>query len=109
MHYLLIYQAGSDYTQQRERFRAEHLSLAWEAVARGELLLGGALGDPAHGAVLLFNGPSPAAAIAFAEHDPYVRNGLVSEWTVEPWQTVVGTMQDGSFQPVSRVLPSNPT
>lgn len=42
MHYLLIYDVGRDYLERRAEFRNEHLKLAWEAHARGELVLGGA-------------------------------------------------------------------
>lgn len=90
MHYLLFYDVGDDYLERRAAHRAEHLDLARRAYARGELVLGGALADPADGAVLLFRGESPVVAEAFAEADPYVRNGLVSGWRVREWTTVVG-------------------
>ena len=90
MHYLLLYDLADDYLERRGPLRAEHLSLAREAHARGELQLGGALADPADGAVLLFRGDSPDAARSFAETDPYVLNGLVKSWRVREWTTVVG-------------------
>ena len=90
MHYLLIYDVVPDYVQRRAEFRDEHLSLGWQAHARGELVLGGALADPPGGAVLLFTGDSPAVAEAFATADPYVRSGLVTRWRVRPWTTVIG-------------------
>lgn len=90
MHYLLFYEVAPDYLERRGEYRAEHLALAWHAVERGELLLGGALADPADGAVLLFQADSPGVPAAFAEADPYVRNGLVTKWTVRRWTTVVG-------------------
>ena len=57
---------------------------------RGELVLAGALAEPADGAVLVFRGESPDAAVAFAKADPYVKNGLVTAWRVRKWTTVVG-------------------
>jgi uncharacterized protein YciI len=90
MHYLLFYDVAPDYLQRRTAFRAEHLQLARDAHARGELVLAGALDNPVDGAVLLFAGSSPAAAEAFAAADPYVRNGLVTAWRVREWTTVVG-------------------
>lgn len=90
MHYLMIYELASDYLERRGQFRSEHLKLAWDAVAKGDLLLGGALADPTDNAMLLFQGDSPAAAEAFAASDPYVKNGLVKSWRVRPWTTVVG-------------------
>ncbi|MEQ1760973.1 MAG: YciI-like protein [Vicinamibacterales bacterium] len=91
MHYLLIYDAVPDYVERRAPLRAAHLAHARAAVARGELVLGGALANPADGAVLLFTGESPAAAEAFAAADPYVLNGLVTRWRVREWTTVIGT------------------
>jgi uncharacterized protein YciI len=90
MHYLLIYDLSPDYLERRVQFRNEHLKLAWDANARGELVLGGALADPVDNAVLLFKGDSPEAAERFVAADPYVKNGLVARWRVRPWTTVVG-------------------
>jgi uncharacterized protein len=97
MHYLLLYDVVPDYVERRQPLRAEHLALAQAAVARGELVLGGALADPVDGAVLLFRGDSPAAAEAFVMADPYVRHGLVTRWRVRAWTTVVG---EGAACPV---------
>ena len=96
-HYLLIYDVVEDYVTRRAPLRAAHLARAEEAVARGELLLGGALANPADGAVLLFQGDDPRAAEAFAAADPYVLNGLVTRWRVREWTTVVGP---GAAHPV---------
>ena len=90
MHYLLFYDVVSDYVERRAAYRAEHLALAKNAVARGDLILGGALGEPVDQSVLLFSGDSPAVAEAFAKADPYVTNGIVTKWCVRPWTTVVG-------------------
>ncbi|MEI6002800.1 YciI family protein [Paraburkholderia bengalensis] len=90
MHYLLIYDVSSDYLERRADFRAAHLKLAWAAAERGELQLAGALADPVDTAVLLFEADSPAVAESFAKADPYVLNGLVKQWRVRPWTTVVG-------------------
>ena len=89
MHYLLFYEVGENYAERRKPYRADHLALAEQYVARGELVLAGAL-EPIDGAVFLFQGSSPAAAEAFAQHDPYVVNGLVKSWRVRTWPTVVG-------------------
>lgn len=99
MHYLLFYELVDDYVERREAFRDAHLAKAWESVARGELILGGALASPADQAVLLFQSASPAAAERFALEDPYVLNGLVKRWFVREWMTVVG---DAAVHPVGR-------
>jgi uncharacterized protein len=90
MHYLLFYEVGDDYAARRAEFRAVHLKKAWEASERGELILGGALTNPLDGAVLLFQGDSPAVAEKFARADPYVTSGAVKRWYVREWTTVVG-------------------
>ncbi len=97
MHYLLFYDLAPDYLERRAAFRDEHLNWAWTAQTRGELVLAGALADPADGAVLLFEGDTPEVAERFAEADPYVRAGLVVAWRVRPWMTVVG---EGAATPV---------
>ena len=91
MHYLLIYELVDDYIERRGEFRDDHLQMARSAAERGDLILAGALAEPADRAVLFFIGDSPAAAEDFAKADPYVKHGLVKSWTVRPWNTVVGT------------------
>jgi uncharacterized protein len=90
MHYLLMYDVVDDYVQRRAPLRSAHIALARQAVARGELVLGGALANPPDGVMLLFKGDSPKGAEAFATTDPYVLNGLVKQWRVREWTTVVG-------------------
>ena len=58
MHYLLIYELAPDYLARRPQFRTAHLTLAWQAAERGDLLLAGAVGDPLEGAILLFSAES---------------------------------------------------
>ncbi|ANN66701.1 YciI-like protein [Bordetella bronchialis] len=90
MHYVLSYEFVPDYVARRPRFRDAHLEQAWQASKRGDLVLAGAVGEPIDGALLVFQGDSPAVAEAFARQDPYVVHGLVTRWTVKPWHTVVG-------------------
>jgi uncharacterized protein len=90
MHYLLFYDVIDQYAERRAPFRDAHLARARQAVARGELLLGGVLTDPLDTALLLFQGDSPQVAESFARADPYVLNGLVTRWFVREWRTVVG-------------------
>lgn len=99
MHYLLFYDAVPDYAERRRPHRASHLAHARAAVARGELVLGGALADPIDGAVLLFRSDSPAVAEEFAKADPYVLNGLVAQWRVRAWTTVVGEAAEVALPP----------
>ena len=99
MHYLLIYDLAADYLERRPEFRQEHLTLAWRAHERGELILGGALSDPVDEAVLLFEGDSPQVAERFVAADPYVQRGLVTRWRVRSWTTVVGKTASSPIKP----------
>jgi uncharacterized protein YciI len=90
MYWLLFYDVVDDYIDRRGAFREEHLGLAAAAHERGELVMAGALADPPDGAVLVFSGDDGSAAEAFANADPYVRNGLVTSWRVRQWTVVVG-------------------
>lgn len=99
MHYLLFYDYIPEYIQRREKFRAEHLSLAWDAHERGELLLAGVVDKPLDGAILLFDVDSEKIIEEFAEADPYVVNGLVHEWRIRPWNTVVGDQAVNPLRP----------
>lgn len=99
MHYLLIYETSADYLERRGQFRTEHLALGWQASDRGELVMGGALANPADGAVLIFKGDSPEVAKKFAQADPYVRNGLIKSWRVREWATVIGKESSNPIRP----------
>lgn len=90
MYYLLFYDLVDDYMERRTPFRPEHLKLAQAAHARGELVLAGALAEPADRAVLVFRAEDPQVAERFARADPYVRNGLIKKWTVRKWTVVIG-------------------
>jgi uncharacterized protein YciI len=92
MHAVLEYAYGDDYLSAREAHRSAHLKVAWAAVERGELVLGGAVGDGPFTALLVFAGPDALEnARAFAAVDPYVTERVVTSWTARPWRTVVGT------------------
>jgi uncharacterized protein len=90
MYYILFYKTIDDYIEKRAPFRAEHLKLAQDAQKSGALVMAGALDEPADEAVLVFRGDSPEVAENFAKNDPYVINGLISEWRVRPWNVVIG-------------------
>jgi uncharacterized protein len=99
MHYLLFYELADDYLTRRGEFRGTHLAMGWQAAAGNELVLGGALTNPADTAILLFQGDSPAAAEKFARADPYVLNGLVKRWYVREWTTVIGDLAANPVRP----------
>lgn len=98
-HFLLFYEGALDYLARRPQFRSAHLKHAWDAVARGELVIAGALADPVDGAVLMFQGEDVSTAEGFARFDPYVTGGLVKRWHVREWTTVVGALAANPVRP----------
>lgn len=84
--HVLFYEYVGDILERREPYRADHLSAIRAAKDNGRILEAGPLGDPAHGAAIVF--ADPAEAETFAQADPYVTNGLVTSWRVEPWTLV---------------------
>jgi len=90
MYYVLLYDVVDDFIDRRAPLREAHLKLAQEAHERGELLMAGALADPVDGAALVFAAEDRSVAERFAEHDPYVRGGLVTNWRVRTWNVVIG-------------------
>jgi len=93
MHYLLFYEVVDNYVEKRAPFREAHLKLANAAHERGEIVLAGALADPSDGAVFIFR--SQQAAEDFAKSDPYVLHGIVKDWRVRRWMTVIGEGSTG--------------
>lgn len=90
MYFIMFYKTCENFIEKRAPFRTEHLAYAQAAHDRGELMLGGALAEPADGAVLVFRCESKEVAERFAKNDPYVKNGLIEEWRVRPWTVVIG-------------------
>lgn len=90
MYYILLYDVVENYVERRALYREAHLQLAHEVHQRGELIMAGAFADPVDGAALVFRTNDPTVPTRFAQHDPYVKNGLVKSWRVRPWQVVIG-------------------
>ena len=89
MYFALIYDLVEDYLDRRPAFRDEHLALARSARDRGELFLAGAFAEPADRALLVWTVDDPAPVEHFVRSDPYVTNGLVTNWAIRPWNVVL--------------------
>jgi len=89
-YYILFYKTVENYIEKRAPFRDEHLQLVQNAYEKGEIVMAGALDDPPDGAVLIFKGDNSDAAKRFVQNDPYVKNGLINEWDIRPWNVVAG-------------------
>jgi uncharacterized protein len=89
-YYLLSYDLVDDYITRRAPLRDQHLRLAREAHARGEIVLAGAFTDPADAAALVFRASDQSVVEDFVRNDPYVLNGLVKQWKIRLWNVVIG-------------------
>ncbi|MBI2764504.1 MAG: hypothetical protein HYX53_01190 [Chloroflexi bacterium] len=90
MYFLLLYDYVEDMAAKRAPVRALHLEHANAYYERGVLRMAGAFADSIDGAVLVFRADSAAEVEEFARNDPYVLNGLVTNWRVRPWTVVIG-------------------
>jgi uncharacterized protein YciI len=90
MYYILFYKTVENYIEKRVPFRDKHLALVHSFHDAGHLVMAGALADPPDGAVLIFRGDTSEAVHEFVRQDPYVKNGLITEWSVRLWNVVVG-------------------
>jgi uncharacterized protein len=88
MYAILFYDYVPDIAEKRPPFREAHLGIAGQWHADGRLRLAGAYADPLDGAALVFR--DRASAEEFPKTDPYVLNGLVTQWHVRDWNVVVG-------------------
>jgi uncharacterized protein YciI len=87
-HQALFYDYVENALEARAPHRQEHLALVQRYVDDGLIAMAGALGTPPHGGLLIFRGEDPEPAERFAGEDPYVKNGVVTDWRVEPWTVV---------------------
>lgn len=86
-HYILFYDYVDDILERRVPHRDAHLEQLRAGTDDGRIVMAGPLGaDPPHGAAIVFT--DEAAAEAFAQADPYVKNGLVTNWRVDLWAVV---------------------
>jgi uncharacterized protein len=95
-YFALQYEVVDDFVTKRTPFRPAHLNEVRAAHERGELVMAGALAEPAE-ALLIFRVSDRAIVEDFVTNDPYFKSGLVKAWKVRPWTVVVG--QDPSETP----------
>jgi uncharacterized protein YciI len=91
---VLIYTYVEGMLERRAPYRDGHLALADRMLEEGRLLIAGAIGDPPHGAHLVFTGA--AAAEEFAAADPYGEAGLISSREIQPWNVVAQRPLEGA-------------
>lgn len=87
-HHILFYDYVPNIVERRAPHRPAHLELYRRWREEGRLIMGGAVGDPPHGAVIVFDVAGPAEVEEFAAADPYVAAGLVTARRIVPWAVV---------------------
>lgn len=88
MHHILFYDYVEDVLERRGPYREAHLERIRAARESGRVVMAGALGDPPHGAAIVFGDVPVEEVEAFAREDPYMQGGLVAEMRIEPWKVV---------------------
>ena len=90
--FLLKYDYIPEVLEKRGPYREEHIALANKFVEEGTCLSGGPVADVGKevpkGALFVFS--DAESAQEYANGDPYVTNGIVTEYSIEEWNVVVG-------------------
>ena len=88
--YTLSYRLAEDYLTKREPVRSLHFDHITPYHAAGKLIYGGAFDDPAEGALLIFKVEDKAEVEDFAQRDPYILNGVVTDYHIRLWNVAIG-------------------
>ncbi|MGI8864536.1 MAG: YciI family protein [Solirubrobacteraceae bacterium] len=88
VHHILFYDYVDDMLDRRYPYRQAHLERIGAEREAGRVVMAGALGDPPHGAAIVFRDASRDEIEAFARADPYVEAGLVTARRIERWNVV---------------------
>jgi uncharacterized protein YciI len=88
MKAVLFYESADDVASKAPPHFPAHVARLQEFAARGELLMVGTFGDPqAEGSMAIFT--TRAAAEAFIDGDPFVREGVVRAWVIRDWNEML--------------------
>jgi uncharacterized protein YciI len=82
--HILFYEYVDDILERRAAHRDAHLAWVNEWRDDGKLVLAGALGNPPHGAAIVFDVDDPSEVEQFSDDDPYVIAELVTQRRIEP-------------------------
>jgi uncharacterized protein YciI len=88
-HHCLFYDYVEDVVEKRAPLRTDHLALMGAWKEDGRIVMAGALGNPPHGALIVFRVDDPAQVEEFVGADPYVAGGIVTAHRVVPWNVVI--------------------
>ena len=79
LHHVLFYDYVENIVERRAPHRSQHLELVERWRSEGRFVMGGAIGDPPHGALLVFKVDDPALVEEFAQQDPLVEPGRTQD------------------------------
>ncbi|CAF2499759.1 unnamed protein product [Rotaria sp. Silwood2] len=88
--YMLQYDYVANVIEKRKPYREAHLAHMGKQLEKGNLILGGAYGNPPTGALIILRNLSVNDIEQLAKQDPYVSNGIVTKYTIEPYMAVIG-------------------
>lgn len=94
MYHILTYTYCSDYLSARVAFRLSHFDYISPYINDGSLLLGGATASPENQGLLIFKGLSRESIELFALQDPYLVNGIATNYSIREWTVVAGCLFD---------------
>jgi uncharacterized protein YciI len=81
--YVLFYESAPDVMSKAPLYIEAHRALWNDFHAKGLLLMVGPFATPQDGAMGIFT--TREAAENFVTNDPFVLNGVVSQWRVQEW------------------------
>jgi uncharacterized protein YciI len=86
MKYVLFYEPNGDGSEKIQQHFAAHREKWSEFQAAGTLLMVGPFADGS-GAMAVFT--TREAAEEFAKTDPFVRSGVVTDWSIREWNEAI--------------------
>eukprot|EP01084_Bolivina_argentea_P031723 58717_1 len=89
-YFCLFYDYVENVVEKRQPYRPAHLEYITQYVNDGKCKLAGAFADNFDGALIVFQCDDSSEVENFAKNDPYVLNGLVTNFKVRPWGVVTG-------------------
>ena len=70
-----------------------------KAADAGRVVIAGGAGDPVSEGVIVWDVDDPQVIHDFAQRDAYMTAGLITDYSVVPWRTVVGDHADTPLRP----------
>ncbi|KAK2076079.1 hypothetical protein QBZ16_001415 [Prototheca wickerhamii] len=89
-YYALVYKYVPDMINKRDVARNGHLEHFQALAAKKKLAMGGAFLEPLDQGLLIFRDSTKEEVESYAQEDPYMKAGLITEWSVRKYAKVLG-------------------